>query len=502
MIDPSPLLKIAARRRNAQLRHMDAAATQQNELQKLLRWASSTAFGTAHDFDRILTVQDFQAAVPLGTYEDFWRDWWQPSFPNQRNVTSPGKTRFFAVTSGTTSGATKFIPVTREMVAANKRAAIDVVAHHLANHPNSRPLAGRTFMMGGSTELIEEAKGVFSGDLSGIAVKSQSLWTRPFAWPLQETALLSDWEEKLRRFTQDGLEKNISIWTGVPSWMLILLERMVTETPGRQPFPNLQLLIHGGVAWDLYRDRFANLLKATGAATREVYPASEGFIAIADKGDGEGLRLILDNGIFFEFIPLGELGSDNPTRHWVGNLETDVDYAIAISSCAGLYAYLIGDTVRFVDRDPPRLKITGRTSYMLSAFGEHLIGSEIDRAINEAAAGHGIQVTEYSVGPVLSAEADGRGGHVWLVETSGSADPARLAADIDHLLSAINDDYRAHRTGSTGMKVPEVRLQPKDIFNRWMASKGKLGGQHKVPRVINDAARFRTMLAEFKALAE
>ncbi len=178
------------------------------------------------------------------------------------------------------------------MVASNKRAAVDVVTHHLISHPDSTPLSGRTFMMGGSTELVEEATGVFSGDLSGIAMKTQSLWTRPFAWPPEQTALLSDWEEKLRRFTRDGFEQNISIWTGVPSWMLILLERMASERPGVQPLPNLQLLIHGGVAWDLYRDRFEPFLKATGAATREVYPASEGFIAIADRGDGEGLHLV------------------------------------------------------------------------------------------------------------------------------------------------------------------------------------------------------------------
>lgn len=500
MFDPSPLLKIVARRRHAQLQKQDPGEAQLHELQKLMRWAGSTRFGKAHGFARIRTVEDFQAAVPLGSYEDFWQNWWQEPFPDHRDVTSPGRTQFFAVTSGTTSGATKYIPVTKEMVASNKRAAIDVIVHHLANNPNSRPLAGRTFMMGGSTELVEEARGVFSGDLSGIAMKTQSLWTRPFAWPPEQTALLSDWEEKLRRFTTDGIEQNISIWTGVPSWMLILLERMAQEMPGRKPFPNLQLLIHGGVAFDLYRDRFAPFLESTGAATREVYPASEGFIAIADRGDGEGLRLLLDHGIFFEFVPLEELGSDKPTRHWVGNIETGVDYAIALSSCAGLYAYLIGDTVRFVDRNPPRLKITGRTSYMLSAFGEHLIGSEIDRAINDAAARQGATIAEYSVGPVLSESAGGRGGHVWLVEPEGSLDAVRLADDIDHILCEINDDYRAHRSDGTGMERPEVLVQTTGAFSRWMASKGKLGGQHKVPRVINDAAKFRAMREEFAAL--
>lgn len=500
MFDPSPLLKIVARHRARRLSRQSPARTQEAQLRKLLRWAENTAYGRAHDFGRIRTVEDFQRAVPLGAYEDFWDNWWRDPFPHHHNITSPGTTRHFAVTSGTTSGATKYIPVTKEMVASNKRAAIDVVVHHLTRNPKSRPLSGKTFMMGGSTDLVEEAPGVFSGDLSGIAVQTQSAWTRPFAWPPEKTALLTDWEEKLRRFVHDGFEQNIAIWTGVPSWMLILLERMRTEHPGRQPFPNLQLLIHGGVAWDLYRDRFAPFLAETGAATREVYPASEGFIAIADRSEGEGLRLNMDHGIFYEFVPLEELGSANPTRHWVGNLETGVDYAIALSSCAGLYAYLIGDTVRFVDRDPPRLLITGRTSYMLSAFGEHLIGSEIDRAINEAAHLQDIQIVEYSVGPELSGDSAGRGGHVWLVEAESEADAERLAADIDRVLCDINDDYRAHRTDGTGMETPEVRLQSSGAFERWMALKGKSGGQHKVPRVIADATKFQAMLAEFDGL--
>ncbi|WP_417519503.1 GH3 family domain-containing protein [Minwuia sp.] len=501
MIDATPLLKIAARRRLKALQAQDPAETQAAELMKLLRWARDTAFGRAHGFSNLRTVADFQRAVPIRSYEDFWSDWWQKPFPKHRNITSPGKTTWFAVTSGTTSGATKYIPVTDRMVAANKRAAIDVVTHHLANHPDSRPLSGRTFMMGGSTDLVEEAPGVFSGDLSGIAIKTQSLWTKPYAWPPTETALLEDWQEKLDRFVEDGFEQNIAIWTGVPSWMLILLERMQEVSDGRQPFPNLELLIHGGVAWDLYRERFAPFLKQTGVATREVYPASEGFIAVADRADGEGLRLIIDNGIFFEFVPLAELGSDNPTRHWAGTIEPGIDYAVVLSSCAGLYAYLLGDTVRFVDTSPPRLLITGRTSYMLSAFGEHLIGSEIERAVNVAAQAQSVQIIEFSVGPVLSEGTGGKGGHVYIVETGNAADAGKLSADIDRALCQANDDYRAHRSGGTGMEAPVVRLVPEGSFRHWMASKGKLGGQHKVPRVISDPAKFAAMLDDFDRIA-
>ena len=501
MVDFSPVLWLYARWRAARLRALDPAAAQERELRRLLSRASGTVFGRQHDFGRIRTIGDFQRAVPLRSYEEFWDGWWRDAFPVHENLTSPGRTPYFAVTSGTTSGTTKYIPITDAMVASNKKAAVDVVVHHMARHPGSRPLKGKTFMMGGSTDLVEEAPGVFSGDLSGIAVRTQSAWTRPFAWPPEETALLDDWEEKLTRFVHDGFEQNISIWTGVPSWMLFLLERMREEAPDRPPFPNLDLLVHGGVSWDLYRDRFRDFLHATGASTREVYPASEGFIAVQDRGEGEGLALIPDNGIFFEFVPVEELGADTPTRHWAGNLETGVNYAIAVTTCAGLYAYLIGDTVRFVDRERPRLLITGRTSYMLSAFGEHLIGSEIEQAVHEAAEMQAVDVIEFIVGPVLTGDSGGRGGHVYLLEAAGDVDTSRLAADIDTLLSATNDDYRAHRGGGHGMDAPEVRLQPHGAFERWMEMKGKSGGQHKVPRVIAEAQKFTEVLEEFEEIA-
>lgn len=497
LLDATPLMKLYARRRLRRLQAMDPAEAQVRELHRLVRQARRTRFGRAHDFERIRTVEDFQSAVPVGTYEEFWDDWWREPFPVHRDITSPGLTPFFAVTSGTTSGRTKYIPVTRAMVAANKRAALDVLVHHLANHPDSRPLSGKTFMMGGSTDLVEEAPGVRSGDLSGIAVATQSAWTRPFAYPPTDIALLEDWEAKLSHFVHDAFEQRITIWTGTPSWMLILLDRMREAADGRPLFPDLELLVHGGVSWDLYADRFAGLLADSGAHTREVYPASEGFIAVADRGEGDGLRLIADNGIFFEFVPLEELGSEQPVRHWAGNLETGVDYAVVLTTNAGLYAYLVGDTVRFIDRDGPRLKITGRTSYMLSAFGEHLLGSEIETAVHDAAAAQDVQVTEFAVGPVLHRGRGGRGGHIYIVETVPAADAARLAQEIDRKLSEINDDYRAHRAAGAGMEPPRAALVPPGGFERWMASRGKAGGQHKVPRVVADPERFHAMLADF-----
>ena len=500
MIDLTPLLKRYVERRRRRIEQMPPPETQRTTLLTLLRWAAKTKFGCAHGFDHIRTIEEFQHAVPVATYEDFWRDWWRDSFPDHRNITSPGRTKWFALTSGTTSGTTKYLPVTKELLASNRRAAIDLTTYHLANHPNSRPLSGKIFLMGSSTDLNRLAPGVFSGFMSGISVKTLSQWTRPFVWPPVGTARLLDWEQRMERFVEEGFQQPITVWVGMPSWMLILLERMREVANGRQPFPRLQLLVHGGVAWELYRRRFSDLLTETGATTRETYAASEAFIAIQDRGEGEGMRLNLDNGVFHEFIPLEELGEEKPTRHWVGNLETGQDYAIVLTSCAGLYAYLIGDTVRFVDRDPPRLKITGRTSYVLSAFGEHVIGDELDRAVNEAAAEQAIAIEEYSVGPVLPEGGDGRGRHIYLIGTAGKPNATQLALRIDEVLYHLNDGYRALRQNGTVMDAPEVRLVRAGVFLRWMAAQDKLGGQHKVPRVITDPKRFAAMLSEFELL--
>lgn len=505
MPDFTPLLRLYAQRRLNVLKHQDPVEVQTRQLLGLLRKARDTRFGRDHDFDRIRTIADFQERVPVRTYEDLWRDYWSGAFPDLSGQTWPGRAPWLAVSSGTTSGATKYLPVTPAMMRANKRAAIDVAVHHLANRPDSRPLRGKTFMLGGSTALVDQGQGILSGDLSGIAVKGQSAWMRGFSFPPPDLALLDDWEKKLARLTRLSLQERITMLTGTPGWMLILFERLHLLTEGKAPFPDLELVVHGGVAWDLYRDRFRPFLDQTHAETREVYPASEGFIAVADRGDGEGLRLILDNGIFFEFIPLSELGADRPVRHWVGNLETGTDYAIVLSSNSGMFAYLIGDTVRFVDHVPPRLLITGRTSYMLSAFGEHLIGSELDTAISRAADATGLTVREYAVGALLPESRGGVGHHLYLVEATEQPDSERIAqfaAAADQTLQDMNEDYQAHRINDTGMNPPAFRFLPAGTFERWLARKGKLGGQHKVPRVISDPTRFIEVLAEFETLSE
>lgn len=487
--DATPFLRVLAARRVAMLRRLDPAATQAALLRRMLRDAAGTRFGRDHGFARIATVAEFQARVPLRRYEQFWRDYWQPAFPDLRDTTVVGAVPYLALSSGTTSGRTKYLPVNRAMVGANRAAALDTLAWHLAAHPASRPLDGLAFMLGGSTALESPAPGVRMGDLSGIAAAEVPLLLRGWSFPPERLALLDDWDAKLDALAAAVPHDRVRVLTGTPSWLLLLLERLAARH-GPCPLPALQLLIHGGVAWAPYRDRFTPFLPP-GCATREVYPASEGFVAIADRGDGEGLRLNLDRGCFFEFVPVAELAAENPTRHWVATLEIGIDYAVVISSVAGLWAYVIGDTVRFVDRKPPRLLVTGRTAYTLNAFGEHVTGEELAGAL----AASGVAAAEYMVGPVFGAV---RGHHLWLIEpTAPVADPDAIADTLDRALSAANADYAAHRAGAQ-LDRPEIALLPAGAFATWMRAAGKLGGQHKVPRVLADPERFAAAAAALR----
>ena len=502
MIDATPLLRAYAWRRLGRLASEDAGATQERLLLSLLRRARSTEFGEAHGFGKIASVAEFQARVPLRHYRDFWDEYWQEPFPRITNCTWPGTIPYFAATSGTTTGTTKHIPCTRRMVRMNSGAAGDLLVHHIKNRPQSRILSGKNFMLGGSISLAVEAPGVRSGDISGIAAASLPWWARSRYYPRPPLDALSDWEEKSERLAHDSLRQDIRALAGTPSWLLPLIDRLGElrpESAGRLVglYPNLELVAHGGVNFAPYRSRFAALLEGSRAESREVYAASEGFIAVADRGDGEGLRLIADRGLFFEFVPLEELDAPQPRRYWLADAETGVNYALVLSTCAGIWSYVLGDTVRLIERSPPRILITGRTSYTLSAFGEHLIGEEIEESVAAAAAAIGAQVTEYCVVPRFP-EAEGeRGRHLFSVEFSATQSASRIEAfarELDHALAATNDDYRDHRANRIGLDPPQVEAFAAGTFAAWMKSRGKLGGQNKVPRILDDSQLFRDLV--------
>ncbi len=485
-------------RRRAALAAQDPVETQRRTLRGLLRRAESTVFGRAHEFASIRDVADFQRRVTPRDYEQFHAEFLARAFPRLAGVTWPGPIRAFAKSSGTTGGPSKYIPISAEMSRANAGAARDVMAFHFAARPDSRLLGAKSILLGGSTALETLAPGIVAGDLSGLVLARLPTWARGRSLPPAELARL-DWAEKISRLAPVALGERIASINGTPSWMLLFFDQLAAHRPGvklADMFPELELMTHGGVGFGPYRERILGWLEGSRALTREVYPASEGFIAFADRGDGEGLRLVLDRGLFFEFVRPEDLGGGNPDRRWIADAELGVEYALVLSSNAGLWSYVLGDTVRLIEKTPPRLLITGRTAWMLSVAGEHVIAAELDIAMEEAAGAVGRRLVEYAAAPVPPHGDDLRGGHLFAVELDGEADGVAFGRAVDAALARQNDDYAAHRGGGFGMKDPDIRLLPPGRFLRWMAERGKLGGQNKVPRVVGSADALRRLLDE------
>lgn len=480
-----------ARRRAKKLDQASVVDQQCATLLHLVRHAQNTRFGKDHGFASIRKVRDFQERVPLRDYDAFWHDYWRPSYPVLENVTWPGRIPYFALSSGTTSGTTKHIPVSREMMASNRKAAITSLALFRSAHPEVPLFNGRLFFLGGSTDLQRlgsDAEPILAGDLSGIVARDAPSFMRPFTYPPLDVALVRDWEQKLQLFAEQSVRLPITMISGVPAWLLVLFDRL-KQTTGKnciaEIWPELRLVIHGGTSCEPYRGLFREVIGGKDVHFLETYPASEGFIAAEDPRYGI-LRLIPDHGVFFEFVPVEELRQPKPIRHTVADIVPGIQYAVVMTTCAGLWSYVIGDTVCFERRDPPLLRFTGRTRHFLSAFGEHLIGEEIERAITQAAAATGAALADFHVGPVFPASAMGPGRHRYLVEfVQPPRDLARFSRALDETLCRINEDYQAHRAGDLTMRPPEVRVVERGGFAAWLKSKGKLGGQHKVPRMDN-----------------
>ena len=493
MLDATPLLRAYARRRLHALARQEPVATQRRELLRLLHTARTTRFGVSHSFAGIREVAEYQERVRLRRWEDFWQDWWQRPFPRLTDISWPGTIPAFANTSGTTGAANKRIPVSRAMMRSNRRAALDVLVFHLAARPASRVLAGRNFLLGGSTALETLAPGIVAGDLSGLAAADIPRYARARTFPPRDLALIEDWESKIATLAPLSLAAQVTSISGTSSWLLLFFEELGRLRPGArlaELYPELELVVHGGVGFAPYRAGFAAWLAGSRAETREVYPASEGFFAIADRGDGEGLRLLLDNGIFYEFVRPADLDDDLPPRRWIADAELGEEYALVLSTNAGLWSYVLGDTVTLVSRDPPRVLVSGRVSWSLSVAGEHLIGQELDAGMAAAAEAVGGTIADYAAASLPPDAGDARGGHLFIVELDG-APPDRavgFAAALDTALARLNADYAAHRQGGFGLRDPRVVLVPPGTFVAWMRARGKLGGQNKVPRVIADAA--------------
>jgi hypothetical protein len=478
--------QLDARRRCRQLERADPVRDQEQTLLSLVRRAKGTRFGRDHRFDQVRSVADYQRSVPIRTYETFWNEYLRASFPIFENLAWPGRIPFLALTSGTTQGPSKYIPVSAEMLRSNRKAARTAVALALVARRDSRLFHGRLCTLGGCAALEELAPGVFQGDLSGIVAKTLSPLLAPFTFPPLQLALEADWDRKLTRLAEAVRTQRITLVSGVPSWLLQLFQKlreMTGKSTVAEVWPELELVVHGGVKFEPYRASFQRIIGSPRVLFQEVYPCSEGFVACGEPSSGLLLRLLFDHGLFYEFVPADELESAKPTRHWLQTAETGVNYAIVVSTCAGMWSHLIGDTIRFETRVPPRLTVTGRTRFTLSAFGEHLINEEIEAAIAESMAATGATVRDWHAGPVFSGRL---GYHQFIVEfLDAPADLELFRRALDEGLARRNDDYRAHRSPVVGIPAPGLVAARSGAFDAWMRRRGKLGGQNKVPRMDN-----------------
>jgi hypothetical protein len=468
-----------------------AVAHQESALLRMVASARQTEFGREHGFHAIRSVTAYQERVPLRTYLDFG-PLWSRSAGGAEDVTWPGRPRHWVKTSGTTAGD-KYIPVTPEAFTSHRKGGWDAFLL-AAERVGAAPLLGGPLLfLGGSTSLVPYGNGCMLGDLSGLVVRRLPPVIRSRYSPGPAIAAITDWEKRIAAIASLVASQDLRLLSGMPSWMTILFQRVAqAQREARRPvvplgqcWPNLQVFIHGGMAFAPYQAVFEERIGRS-LHRIEVYPASEGFVGIQTEPSG-GLTLMLDYGIFYEFVPLEDLRSDQPRRHTVADVELNRSYAIVLTAPGGLWSYVLGDTVRFTARDPLRLQITGRTRHFVNAFGENVIVEEVEQALTRACRATGADVVEFTVAPRYPSRTEARGGHEWLIEfRRAPSDLPQFARLVDEALVALNHDYHTKREGAVGMVAAIVTSVPRGTFYQWMRSTGKLGDQHKVPRVTND----------------
>ncbi|MBL7766793.1 MAG: GH3 auxin-responsive promoter family protein [Chitinophagaceae bacterium] len=460
-----------------------AVADQDKWLKSLTAKAVHTQFGKDHHFDQIRDHASYQQAVPIRDYEDF-KPYIERMLKGESNILWSGKPQYFAKTSGTTSGA-KYIPLTHDSIPYHIKAARNALLCYIAETGNAAFADGQMIFLSGSPEL-ETTNGIQSGRLSGIVNHHVPAYLHKNRLPSYATNCIEDWETKLDAIVQETMGRNMTLISGIPPWMQMYFDRLMEKTGQKvgDLFPEFSLLVHGGVNFEPYK---ARLFESIGRAidTIETFPASEGFFAFQDSQQHEGLLLLTNAGMFYEFVPADEIFNEHPTRLTLGEVKTGVNYALIISSNAGLWAYNIGDTIRFVSLDPYRIVVTGRIKHFISAFGEHVIAEEVEHAMRLASEKFSVQTIEFTVAPYIASEA-GQSYHEWFVEFEHEPnDLQAFALELDQQLRSKNIYYDDLIRGNILSKLKLTPLR-KHAFIDYMKSIGKLGGQNKVPRLSND----------------
>jgi hypothetical protein len=455
----------------------------------LIRKARDTVWGKKYRYHEIASVHDFQKAVPLQSYDEI-RPYVDRLRNGENDLLWPGEVKWFAKSSGTTSDKSKFIPVTKEALEdCHLRGPRDVFALYIKNYPETRVLKGKTLTLGGSHRINNFSNNSYYGDLSAIMIENVPFWTDLIRIPSAEIALIEEFEEKIEQIIEVSLDENVTSLAGVPSWYLVLLKRILEKT-GKQNilevWPNLEVFAHGGVNFEPYREQYKKLIPSENMHYMETYNASEGFFAIQDDPTRDDMMLMLDYGVFYEFIPMEEYGRGNPSIITLEEVELNRNYVIVISTNAGLWRYIIGDTIKFTGKNPFRLKITGRTKHFINAFGEEVIIDNAENALKEACKKTGAVVNEYTAGPVFMND-NQKGAHQWIIEFEIEPEnPELFRSILDESLQSLNSDYEAKRYKSITLEKLHLVIAPKGTFYRWMKNRGKVGGQNKIPRLAND----------------
>ena len=460
----------------------------QNELfLSLINIAKNTEIGKQYDFDSIKDYKTFSERVPVKNYED-WHKVIERSRKGETNIFWPTPIKWFAKSSGTTSSKSKFIPVSNESLEdCHYAAGKDLLCMYLNNNEDSQLFTGKSLRLGGSKELYKENGTVF-GDLSAILIDNMPLWAEFSSTPGSKVSLMSDWEHKMQAIVNETINENVTSLTGVPSWMLVLLNHVLETTKKKSLFEvwsNLEVYFHGGISFTPYIDQYKKILPKADFKYYEIYNASEGFFAIQDQNNSSELLLMLDYGIFYEFIPMDAYGTSKAKIIPLNEVQLNKNYAVVITTNAGLWRYKIGDTVRFTSISPYRIKVSGRTKHHINVFGEELIIENVEDALRKVCKPTKAEIVDYTGAPIFM-EGKEKGAHEWLIEFKTPPKDINYFTELfDNALKSLNSDYEAKRYNSITLNKPKIHIAREQLFYDWLKQNDKLGGQHKIPRLSN-----------------
>ncbi|MXV51077.1 hypothetical protein GS399_08855 [Pedobacter sp. HMF7647] len=462
---------------------------QEEWFQTLIATAQHTEWGRRHHYDSIYTFREFRERVPVQTYESLF-PYIERMLKGEQNILWPSDVKWFAKSSGTTNSRSKFIPVTDESLEeCHYKGGKDLLSIYCNNRPDAKIFTGKGLVLGGSHQVNQFNETIYYGDLSAVLIENLPFWAEFYRIPDKATTLMDNFEEKIERIARGTIHENVTNISGVPTWNIVLAKRIL-EITGKnnllEVWPNLEFYFHGAVSFSPYREQFKALIPSDSMYYLETYNASEGFFGIQDQANSDEMLLMLDYGVYYEFIPAEFIGTENPPTIELSEVELGKNYALVISTNAGLWRYMIGDTIRFTSLSPFRIQVTGRTKHFINAFGEEVIIDNAEKALKEACMATGAIIRDYTACPIYF-EGKNAGGHEWIIEFEKHPHNVELFTDVlDNTLREINSDYDAKRHKDMALMRPKLHTAPDETFYKWMKSRGKLGGQHKVPRLANE----------------